>query len=205
MASSTHPSQAGQQPHIPPDSASLDGLTELCRHLEVQVLVGNLAELRRQEVVRRNVGRQVYVRQNVERQVDVRQNVGRQIDVRRMSECRASGGGPVERQASGGGPAERRALGGDPAEHRGSGGGPAERRGSGGGPAERRASGGGPEEPRVSGGGPAALQRQVVVRWWSDRTPAMVEEEQGGKSDLRSLYLFLKAWVPFQEKWGLYL
>ncbi|KAL0917455.1 hypothetical protein M5K25_012516 [Dendrobium thyrsiflorum] len=35
------------------DPASLDGLTTLWRHLEVRVLVGNPAELRRQAVVRR--------------------------------------------------------------------------------------------------------------------------------------------------------
>ncbi|KAL0911389.1 hypothetical protein M5K25_019526 [Dendrobium thyrsiflorum] len=77
---------------------------------------------------------------------------------------------------------------------------------SGGGPAERRAfrwwsgrtsglqvvilrnvgpSGGGPTERRAfrwwSGGGSGELWR------WFGRTPAVVEEEQGGKSGLRSL------------------
>ncbi|KAL0916981.1 hypothetical protein M5K25_014537 [Dendrobium thyrsiflorum] len=80
---------------------------------------------------------------------------------------RDSVGFPAERQASRGGPAERRALGG----------GPAERLASGGSPAERRASDGG---PTTSG-----------FRWWSDRTPVVVEEEQGGQSDLRFLSWFL--------------
>ncbi|KAL0910613.1 hypothetical protein M5K25_021613 [Dendrobium thyrsiflorum] len=110
-------------------------------------------------------------------------------------ECRVSGGGLAGRQAlseasgpersvvvrrnlgpSGGGPAELRAF------RRWSGGavGP-----SGGGPADcrafRRWSGGavGP-----SGGGPAKCR---AFMWWSGGTPAVVEEEQGGKSGLRSL------------------
>ncbi|KAL0923792.1 hypothetical protein M5K25_004564 [Dendrobium thyrsiflorum] len=94
------------------------------RHLEVQVLVGNPAELQRQAVVRRRYD----VRRWSGRTSCVRWWFGRTSGLEQNVEPQASSGGPVERRTSGGGLAERRASGGGPAERRVSGGGPAERR-----------------------------------------------------------------------------
>ncbi|KAH0454537.1 hypothetical protein IEQ34_016461 [Dendrobium chrysotoxum] len=103
------------------------------------------------------------------------------------TELKTSGGGLAELRTSGGGPTELRTSCGGPAELRVSSGGPAELRTSGGGSAELRALGGGPAELRASGGGPMSGGGPVELRRWSGGTPVVIEEEQGGKSDIRSL------------------
>ncbi|PKU84395.1 hypothetical protein MA16_Dca002908 [Dendrobium catenatum] len=91
-----------------------------------------------------------------------------------LAEAQASNGGLKNLQASGGGYRKLWALGGGPTEVRALGGGPAKLQASSGGKVKVWAIGGGLGELRASGDGPTKLH-------------AVVEVEQGGKSDLRSL------------------